>query len=137
VPEFYYGRLLDHVTLKVEDVERSKRFYEPVLEALGRRIRGGTEEFFWTDELFVVQSATPTSGMHIAFQAADRDTVDRFHAAGLAAGGTDNGAPGLREYHAAYYAAYVLDPDRNNIEAVHHGATTRSADAVVFEPLDW
>jgi catechol 2,3-dioxygenase-like lactoylglutathione lyase family enzyme len=137
MPEFYYGRLLDHVTLKVADIEASKRFYGSVLDALGREIRGGTDDFFWTDELFVVQSKTPTSAMHIAFQAADRETVERFHGAALAAGGTDNGAPGLREYHAAYYAAYALDPDGNNVEAVHHGATTRSAEAVVFEPLDW
>jgi len=137
VPEFYYGRLLDHVTLKVADVEASKRFYEAVLEALGHAIRGGTEEFFWTDELFVVQSETPTTGMHIAFQALDRETVERFHRAALEAGGTDNGAPGLRDYHAAYYAAYALDPDGINVEAVHHGATKRSAEAVVFEPLDW
>jgi catechol 2,3-dioxygenase-like lactoylglutathione lyase family enzyme len=137
MPEFYYGRLLDHVTLKVADVEASRRFYEAALEALGRQIRGGTDQFFWTDELFVVRSDTPTVGMHIAFQATDRETVERFHEAALASGGTDNGTPGLREYHAAYYAAYVLDPDGNNIEAVHHGATNRSADAVIFEPLDW
>ena len=70
--------------------------------------------------------------MHIAFQAKDRETVDRFHAAALAAGGTDNGAPGEREYHPGYYAAFVLDPDGTNVEAVHHGPVERSADSVVF-----
>ena len=72
--------------------------------------------------------------MHLAFQAPDRAAVERFHAAGLAAGGRDNGAPGERGYHPGYYAAFLLDPDGNNIEAVHHGPATRSAPFVEIVP---
>jgi len=74
----------------------------------------------------------PTRGMHIAFQAADQETVQRFHEAAIAAGGRDNGAPGEREYHSGYYAAFVLDPDGTNVEAVYHGPFERSAPSVVF-----
>ena len=70
--------------------------------------------------------------MHIAFQAADRESVERFHAAALGAGGRDNGPPGDREYHPGYYSAYVLDPDGTNVEAVYHGPVERSARSVVF-----
>lgn len=71
----------------------------------------------------------------MAFQASDREAVHRFHEAALAAGGRDNGAPGERPYHPGYYSAYALDPDGNNVEAVHHGPTRRSADSVVVEPV--
>lgn len=74
------------------------------------------------------------SRVHVAFQAPDRETVDRFHRAGLAAGGRDNGAPGERRYHPGYYAAFLVDPDGNNVEAVHHGPGVRSADAVTITP---
>ena len=70
--------------------------------------------------------------MHLAFQAADHDVVQRFYEAALGAGGRDNGAPGERTYHPGYYAAFVLDPDGNNIEAVYHGPVERSAPSVVF-----
>ncbi len=73
--------------------------------------------------------------IHLAFQAKDRSTVDAFYAAALRAGGTDNGAPGERDYHPGYYAAFVLDPDGNNIEAVYHGPVRRSAESIVLEPL--
>ncbi len=89
---------------------------------------------FWSDELFVSKADANTRGptrVHLALQARDRDSVRRFHAAALAAGGIDNGAPGLRPYHPGYYAAFVIDPDGNNIEAVRHGPARRSADAVV------
>jgi catechol 2,3-dioxygenase-like lactoylglutathione lyase family enzyme len=137
VPEFHLGRLVDHVHLRVADLEASKRFYRAVLKSLGRELGmegdafGG---FFSADELFVSADREPTSGLHLAFQAADREAVDRFHEASLAAGGRDNGAPGERPYHPGYYAAYVLDPDGNNIEAVHHGPARRSAPSVVVEP---
>ena len=74
----------------------------------------------------------PGSHVHLAFQAWDEATVQRFHAAALAHGGRDNGAPGLRDYHPGYYAAFALDPDGNNIEAVFHGPADRSADSVVI-----
>ena len=72
----------------------------------------------------------PTGRAHLAFQAKDREAVDRLHATATAAGGTDNGRPGERPYHPGYYAAFVLDPAGNNIEFVHHGPATRSADAI-------
>jgi catechol 2,3-dioxygenase-like lactoylglutathione lyase family enzyme len=131
VPEAHAGRLLDHVHLRVRDLEASKRFYEGALEPLGLSLTAG-DGWFSADELFVSDDGPPTAGLHIAFQAKDRETVDRFHAAALAAGGTDNGAPGEREYHAGYYGAYVLDPDGTNVEAVYHGPFERSVDSVVF-----
>ena len=74
--------------------------------------------------------AAPTAGLHFAFQAPDRATVDRFHEAAIAAGGRENGAPGERDYHPGYYAAFLLDPDGNNIEAVYHGEAEFSAPAI-------
>ena len=75
--------------------------------------------------------AEPTQRLHLAFQTPDRETVHRFHEAALAAGGTDNGAPGERPYHPGYYSAYGDDPDGNNVEAVFHGPADRSAASVV------
>ena len=131
--EFHQGRLLDHVHLRVADLEASKRFYREVLGAVGRELTSEREESFGADELYVSADGSPTTGFHLAFQAPDRETVDRFHAAGLASGGRDNGAPGERPYHPGYYAAYLLDPDGNNIEAVYHGPAKRSAPSVVIE----
>ena len=78
-------------------------------------------------------ATTGATHVHLAFQAADRAAVDRFHAAALAAGGKDHGKPGVRaEYHPGYYGAFVIDPDGNNIEAVFHGEADRSAESVVI-----
>jgi catechol 2,3-dioxygenase-like lactoylglutathione lyase family enzyme len=99
-------------------------------------IAGTGEGYFWADELFVSSPDSPaalgklTGRHHLAFQAKDHAMVDAFHAAGLTAGGKDNGAPGERPYHPGYYAAFLLDPNGNNIEAVHHGPATRSAASV-------
>ena len=131
--EYHVGRLLDHVHLRVRDLDASKRFYAAALRALGRELGGEREGAFWADELYVSDDGEPTSGLHLAFQTPDHETVDRFHAAALAAGGTDNGAPGERNYHPGYYSAYALDPDGNNVEAVHHGPAERSADSVVIK----
>jgi catechol 2,3-dioxygenase-like lactoylglutathione lyase family enzyme len=133
VPEAHAGRLFDHIHLRVDDLEASKRFYAGALAAFGLDVREG-EGWFSADELWVTDDGKPTAGLHIAFQAPDRETVDRFHEAALAAGGRDNGAPGEREYHPGYYAAYVLDPDGTNVEAVYHGPVDRSAPSVV---LSW
>jgi len=134
--QLYRGRLIDHVHLVVRDLAASKRFYAAVLAALGRRIEGEGEHYFYSDELFVStadeHSGTPMR-VHLAFQAADPEAVQRFHAAGLAAGGVDHGAPGLRKYHPDYYAAFLIDPDGNNIEAVYHGPVQRSAASVVLK----
>jgi catechol 2,3-dioxygenase-like lactoylglutathione lyase family enzyme len=129
--DFYRGRLVDHVHLVVRDLVAARRFYEAVLAAIGVPVVRVGDDFFWADELFVSAGEPKTGRVHLAFQAADRDIVHRFHAAGLAAGGRDNGAPGERSYHPGYYAAFLLDPDGNNIEAVHHGPSRRSAEAVV------
>lgn len=111
--EFHHGRLLDHVHLRVRDLESSRRFYESALGSLGLQLQGG-EDFFWSDELFVSADGPLTEHLHLAFSAQDEEAVRRFHAAAIAGGGTDNGAPGEREYHPGYYAAYVLDPDRSS-----------------------
>jgi catechol 2,3-dioxygenase-like lactoylglutathione lyase family enzyme len=132
--EFHQGRLIDHVHLRVSDLEVSKRFYRAVLETIGLGLTSERESSFSADELYVSADGEPTSGLHLAFQAADRETVQRFYDAALAAGGTDNGRPGDRDYHEGYYAAYVVDPDGNNVEAVYHGPTTRSAPSVVVSP---
>lgn len=134
--ELYRGRLIDHLQLVVSDLERSKRFYRAVLAAIGVPIGGEGPSFFWADELFVSSVDSPaasgaaTGRCHLAFQADSRDVVERFYREGLAAGGRDNGAPGERRYHPGYYAAFLLDPDGNNVEAVHHGQAERSADSV-------
>jgi catechol 2,3-dioxygenase-like lactoylglutathione lyase family enzyme len=131
---FHQGRLLDHLHLRVQDLEASKAFYTAALEAVGLPIVMEGPGFFAADELFVSADGEPTSGLHLAFQAADRETVHHFHDAVLAAGGRDNGAPGERGYHPGYYSAYALDPDGNNVEAVHHGPSKRSAASVEVEP---
>ena len=134
--ELHRGRLIDHLQLVVKDLAASKRFYRAAFEVLGIPLGGEAAEHFWFDELFVSSPASPeavgelTGRVHLAFQAPDRATVDRFHRAALAAGGRDNGAPGERPYHPGYYAAFVLDPDGNNIEAVYHGPAKRSAGSV-------
>jgi catechol 2,3-dioxygenase-like lactoylglutathione lyase family enzyme len=134
--ELHRGRLIDHVQLVVKDLPASRRFYEAVFQAVGREIGGAADDYFWCDELFVSSADSAaaegrlTGRTHLAFQAADRAQVEAFHKAGLAAGGTDNGAPGERPYHPGYYAAFLIDPDGNNIEAVFHGPHKRSADSV-------
>lgn len=134
--EFHRGRLLDHLQLVVSDLERSKRFYQAVLGALQIPIGGEGPNFFWADELFVCTSTSPaaagelTGRAHFAFQAKDRETVVRAYQVGLAAGGRDNGAPGERPYHPGYYAAFLLDPDGNNVETVFHGPAERSVESV-------
>ena len=132
MPEAHAGRLLDHLHLRVRDVEASKRFYTAALEPVGLGITSAGDGWFAADELFVSDDGPPTAGLHVAFQAKDRESVERFHAAALAAGGTDNGPPGERDYHPGYYAAFVLDPDGTNVEAVYHGPVERSAESVVF-----
>jgi catechol 2,3-dioxygenase-like lactoylglutathione lyase family enzyme len=135
--QLHRGRLIDHVHLVVKDIAASRRFYEAVFEALDVPIGGTAPDHFWVDELFI-SSATSTTALgrltgrnHIAFQARNRAAVEAFHKAGVASGGTDNGQPGYRAYHPGYYAAFLLDPDGNNVEAVHHGKSQRSAASVV------
>ena len=134
--EMHRGRLIDHVQLVVRDLAASRRFYSSILGVLGVPISGTGDGYFWADELVVsardseAADGALTGRTHLAFQARDRALVHAFHGAALAHGGKDNGAPGLRPYHPSYYAAFVLDPDGNNIEAVHHGQADRSAASV-------
>ncbi len=133
--------MIDHMGVTVRDLQAAKAFYDAAFAPLGigvvmsvsaeetggsafigygatadrRDIQAGKPSFW------VGQGPAPTGPMHVAFVAADRAQVDAFHAAALAAGGTDNGAPGVRpHYHPNYYAAFVLDPDGRNVEAVCH-----------------
>jgi catechol 2,3-dioxygenase-like lactoylglutathione lyase family enzyme len=129
--ELKRGRLLDHLHLTVHDLEASRRFYAAILEVLGIPMVVAMPHHFFADELWV-QAGETSSHVHFAFQTPDRETVDRWYEAGRAAGGRDNGPPGERSYHPGYYAAYLLDPDGNNVEAVFHGPSTRSADAVTI-----
>lgn len=119
--------MLDHVSLGVSDFAASRAFYDRALAPLGLKVLMGDEQtfggygdtrpFFWIGR----SEGPPSTRAHVAFAAADRGAVDAFHAAALAAGGSDNGAPGLRpQYHADYYGAFILDPDGHNIEAVCH-----------------
>jgi catechol 2,3-dioxygenase-like lactoylglutathione lyase family enzyme len=121
--------VIDHLTVGVSDLEASRRFYTQALEPLGfGEIRSGSDATpgisFGLDEAddFAISQQYEVGGqLHIAFAADTRDQVDAFHAAALAAGGRDNGAPGPRpEYSAGYYGAFVLDPDGHNVEAVCH-----------------
>jgi catechol 2,3-dioxygenase-like lactoylglutathione lyase family enzyme len=120
---------LDHLTIRVRDIERSRAFYTAVLLSLG-----ATAEVYENEaddpaivfgppgaEDFAIAAGQPSGPLHLAFLAGSRAEVDAFHDAALAAGGRDNGPPGERpHYHAGYYAAFVFDPDGNNIEAVFH-----------------
>jgi catechol 2,3-dioxygenase-like lactoylglutathione lyase family enzyme len=118
--------ILDHIVIGVSDLDASRRFYEQALAPLGIAIvlefpgragfgAAGKPEFF-------LRAGGGKEPAHVAFHSPDRATVDAFHAAALAAGGRDNGAPGVRAiYHPQYYGAFVLDPDGHNIEAVCHG----------------
>ncbi|HVG59415.1 MAG TPA: VOC family protein [Hyalangium sp.] len=136
IQTLHRGRLVDHLQLVVKDVEASKRFYRAVLETLGIPLGGEGADYFWADELFVSSRESRaaqgelTGRTHLAFQAPSQEAVRAFHAAGLSHGGRDFGAPGLRPYHPGYYAAFLLDPDGNNIEAVYHGKAKRSAPSV-------
>lgn len=125
--------MIDHTGVLVSDFEKSKRFYQQALAPLGYELlreftaavtghtdvagfgAGGVPDFW-------ISRGTPNNPpVHIAFHAADRGVVDAFHRAAMAAGGRDNGEPGLRpQYHPGYYGAFVLDPDGHNIEAVCH-----------------
>jgi len=128
----FAGSSIDHMGIGVSDISQAQAFYELLLRPLGitllmniatdpaglksRRLGFGSEgkPFFWLHD-----SPTPSQGAHIALIVQSRAAVDAFHAAGIAAGGQDNGAPGVRpHYHANYYAAYIMGPDGVNLEAV-------------------
>jgi len=116
--------MYDHVGLKVKDVGASARFYKAALAPLGHEMASQDAEGAGigpkgAPALWLYRDAGAKGGTHLAFVARDSAAVDRFHAAGLKAGGRDNGAPGLRkDYSPKYYAAFLIDPDGNNVEAV-------------------
>jgi catechol 2,3-dioxygenase-like lactoylglutathione lyase family enzyme len=115
--------MLDHAAVNVRDIDSAKSFYSKALEPLGISMVMEMDEFagFGSDKgfHFGVFKREPVGGGHVAFAADDRRTVDAFHEAAMAAGGKDNGSPGIRaHYHENYYGAFVHDADGNNIEAV-------------------
>ncbi len=134
--------MLDHMTFRVSDIARAKRFYEATLAPLGYSLcfegnygsnivgfaypsadepDGKKADVWFIDGPSPYGGASTTSGCHLAWRAQTRAQVDAFYQAAIAAGGKDNGAPGLRpDYHAHYYGAFVIDPEGNNIEAVCH-----------------
>jgi catechol 2,3-dioxygenase-like lactoylglutathione lyase family enzyme len=118
------GSVIDHLWIRVADVAASKRFYETIGPYAGIRPAAHTAErarFVGRSSTFTLVSGTPTENVHMAFPASDDATVDAFHEVAAGAGYPDNGAPGERSiYHPGYYAAFVLDPDGNNIEVVNH-----------------
>lgn len=120
--------MLDHISLSVTDAAKAQGFYAKALAPLGYKLVSEYAGGFGIgaeggSTLWAGQGPAQKPIAHLAFRAKDRKAVDAFHKAALAAGGKDNGKPGLREnYSPTYYAAFVLDPDGNNIEAVYHGA---------------
>ena len=133
--------MINHITLLVSRLDVSKKFYTQALQSLGyRAVVERPEHFigfatkdvagqrdFWLKQVAIdkagrVEQKT-SSGLHFAFTADNKQQVEDFYAAGLSGGGIDNGSPGYRpQYHAGYYAAFVLDPDGNNVEAVFEGS---------------
>ena len=125
----YHGRpregdnVIDHLWIRVAALDATKRFYETIAPILGLRIAGERAERFHVaahDRSFALVRGEPTENVHLAFPVPDDTTVGVFHRVALAAGYRDNGAPGERRYHPGYFGAFVLDPDGNNVEAVHH-----------------
>lgn len=125
--------MIDHTGVNVSDYQKSRKFYQAALGAIGYELlmefpaavtgsanvagfgEGGKPDFW------IIEGTPNKPIIHVAFRVEDRMAVDAFHAAAMAAGGTDNGAPGIRaHYHPNYYGAFVLDPDGHNIEAVCH-----------------
>ncbi|RYZ90267.1 MAG: VOC family protein [Proteobacteria bacterium] len=134
--EIYRGRLIDHLQLVVNDLSQSRTFYKAVFKVLEIPIGGEAEDHIWADELFISSKGSDaaigktTGRHHLAFQAKSKEVVDKFYEIALKSGGKDNGKPGERKYHPGYYAAFILDPDGNNIEAVYHGPAKKSADSI-------
>ena len=141
---------LDHVGMPVSDIERSKRFYEAALAPLGMKVTmtvtpdqtesGGTAIGFGSEGqqglFWIGDDEKVGEGIHVAFTAETREQVDGFHEAALAAGGRDNGPPGLRpQYGPNYYAAFVFDPDGLNIEAVCHKSVEDDREAHLHHRL--
>jgi catechol 2,3-dioxygenase-like lactoylglutathione lyase family enzyme len=119
--------MFDHVHLRVRELAESTRFYATVLRPLGFEQTTATPGLAEFGALSLSAEEPVTAPVHFAFLARTREDVDAFHRAGVDAGYRDNGAPGIREYAADYYAAYLLDPDGHNVEAVHRDPETRTS----------
>lgn len=128
-------QLLDHVSITVRDLDRARQFYLGVMSALGARLVYERTDAIGFGErnrpdsdghtyisVFQSPDASPDTRRHWCFRATSVEQVRTFHAAGLAAGGTDAGSPGIRDYHPRYYAAFLLDPEGNKVETVYHRA---------------
>jgi catechol 2,3-dioxygenase-like lactoylglutathione lyase family enzyme len=126
--------LLDHASITVRDIEAVKPFYRAIMAALGAEVAYDDEDAIGFGErnapsvsshsylsVFQSEQTMPDARRHWCFRAPSAQAVRDFHAQGLAAGGSDEGPPGLRDYHASYYAAFLLDPEGNKVEAVFHG----------------
>jgi predicted lactoylglutathione lyase len=122
--------MIDHVGLHVANVAAAKKFYSAALAPLGYKVAAdyGDDAAGFGDEsgrpdFWIAKSAAKKSATHVCFSAKERAQVDAFYKAAIAAGGKDNGKPGIRkDYHPSYYGAFVIDADGNNVEAVcHHG----------------
>ena len=130
--------MIDHSGVSVSDVAQSKAFYTAALAPLGYAMLMEFEQFAGfgvapKPDFWIGQGKPNVPPIHIAFRADTRAVVDAFYRAAIAAGGRDNGPPGPRpHYHENYYGAFVLDPDGNNLEAVHHGRGVRSAPSVAI-----
>jgi catechol 2,3-dioxygenase-like lactoylglutathione lyase family enzyme len=112
-------RVFDHVDIHASDYAESVRFYDTVLRPLGIPKLAVSEEGTCFTNLNVVDRRPPTTNVHVCFYAREKEQVDAFHAAGVEAGFRSNGAPGYRDYAPGYYAAYLLDPDGNNVEVLY------------------
>lgn len=117
---------IGHIGLPVSNIAASKKFYDAIVGDLGMKLRTNEEDFVgYGDDsyrFYLHQGKPAVKGIHICFDVESREKVDAFYEHAVAAGGEDNGAPGVREdYSPTYYAAFVIDPDGNNIEAVYYG----------------
>lgn len=131
--KYHQGRLIDHVAIHVSNLHLSKAFYLAVLDALGKSEGfGSDDQCFYFDEFYVDAEGAPSTNLHLAFQADSIEQVQAFYQAGIDSGGRDNGRPGYRQYHPSYYAAFLLDPDGNNIEAVCDVGAERSGSSVTI-----
>ncbi|SIN82544.1 hypothetical protein [Vannielia litorea] len=134
------GRLIDHIGLRVNDYPAARAIWLALFEALGLgdAVEEDPDEGLNLDELYIgpARAGGPVSrGLHICLQASNREAVQRAHAAALAAGARNNGAPGLRSYHEGYYAAFLLDAEGNNIEIKYdEQATARTAGFIEVTP---
>lgn len=117
------GRLLNHIHLKVRNINRSREFYRSVIESLGKNITFDGADCFCVDELFVSESDVPSQSIHLSFKAQHPAAVKLFYQTAIEHGGTCHGQPGSHQNQIGHYSAFVLDPDGNKIEAVFQGAT--------------